>query len=321
MRRTAFGLICLLLLLSLPVSASDAETQFQLDSNPDTLGDYFSYSLDMSGQISQFYDIFEDRSVRLIQTNNVSDMRMELISTSGCEHANQSNCMRVSNSWVFNLTIHFNLDSGFDNDLILIESSVQSIMEFDLGNKAWDTGTNTMSMWYAVDGIDYHYQEISETSEEITKHVQEPSIVSLNDSWVEKETTDSETVTRSRTNADDWEFEYEEETNETTTSFAAESIGNVFIDGVGTECLKISSSETGSNNTNYAYIDKNGLPIKMEIHEDGTIMMIATLSEYQWANEPIPSEAEQMENEVIPFLSVVSTTTAILFATSLRREQ
>ena len=321
MRRTAFGLIFLLLLLSLPVSASDAETQFQLDSNPDTIGDYFSYSLDMSGQISQFYDMFEDRSVRLIQTNNVSDMRMELISTSSCEHANQSNCMRVSNSWVFNLTIHFNLDSGFDNDLILIESSVQSIMEFDLGNKAWDTGTNTMSMWYAVDGIDYHFQEISETSKEITTHVQEPSIVSLNDSWIEKETTDSETFTRSRTNADDWEFEYEEETNETTTSFAAESIGNVFIDGVGTECLKISSSETGSNNTDYTYIDKNGLPIKMEIHEDGAIMMIATLSEYQWANEPIPSEAEQMENEVIPFLSVVSTTTAILFATSLRREQ
>jgi len=263
----------------MPVSAIAEDTEFAIGSGFETEGDFVSYEVNMSGFLLEFYEELQEHLYDLngITINNIDDIRIELISTSECEFANSSTCKKVLESHSFNITLDFMV--GYT-----------TIIESDDGNVEWVKYTFGFDEWYAdkYDGTTHHYVEIEETTQEITYLERSPSIISLGDSWTERESYESETVIRYRANDEEWEYEYEEEEYETVTSYSAGWIEEVIIDGISIECLKIVSQEMDSNSTFTEYYNENGMPIKMvEIGEDEEITMIMTLNDYQWENEMI----------------------------------
>jgi hypothetical protein len=312
MNKLVLVVICTMLMFSIPVSAIAEDTEFAIGSGPETVGDFVSYEVNMSGFLLEFYEELQEDFDDLsgITTNNIADMRIELISTSECEFANSSTCKKVLGSSSFNITLDFMEGSDYDEDKVTMRIGYTNIIESDDGNVEWVKDTSGFEVWYAVDGTNYHYVQIEETTQETTYLERSPSIVSLGDSWTERESYESETVIRSRENNEDWEYEYEEEEYETVTSYSAGWIEEVIIDGISIECLKIVSQEMDSNSTFTGYYNENGMPIKMvEIGEDEEIMMIMTLNDYQWENEPLDDDGDGVDDsdDLCPNTSVGET--------------
>jgi hypothetical protein len=89
-------------------------------------------------------------------------------------------------------------------------------------------------------------------------------------------------------NGEAWEYEEEViETEDITTNYNAESVSNVYVGNTTYQSMKIKSDEMGSEAMGYVYTADSGMPIKMEYYEEGSLQMIATLSEYSWTNEPV----------------------------------
>ena len=312
MNKLVLVVICTMLMFSIPVSAIAEDTEFAIDSGFETEGDFVSYEVNMSGFLLELYEEFQEDFDDLngITINNIADMRIELISTSECEFANSSTCKKVLGSSSFNITLDFMEGSDYDEDKVTMRIGYTNIIESDDGNVEWVKDTSGFEVWYAVDGTNYHYVQIEETTQETTYLERSPSIVSLGDSWTERESYESETVIRSRENNEDWEYEYEEEEYETVTSYSAGWIEEVIIDGISIECLKIVSQEMDSNSTFTGYYNENGMPIKMvEIGEDEEIMMIMTLNDYQWENEPLDDDGDGVDDsdDLCPNTSVGET--------------
>ena len=300
MNKFILVVLCTILLFSIPVSAIAEDTEFTIYSGLETEGDFASYEVNMSGFLLEFYEEMQEDSdddLNGITINNIDDMRIELISTSECEFANSSTCKKVLESSSFNITLDFMEGSDFDEDKVTMRMGYTTIIESDDGNVEWVKETTGFDLWYAVDGTNYHYVEIEEITQETTYIGQPPSIISLGDSWTERESYESETVIRSRENNEEWEYEYEEEEYETVTSFSAGWIEEVIIDGISIECLKIVSQEMESNSTSLEYYNENGMLIKMvEIGEDEDIIMIMTLNDYQWENEPFDDDGDGVDD-------------------------
>ena len=63
------------------------------------------------------------------------------------------------------------------------------------------------------------------------------------------------------------------------------------------------------------YTADSGMPIKMEYYEEGSLQMIATLSEYSWTNEPVQaSDADASDDLGLPGFTMVSVMASSVLA-------
>jgi hypothetical protein len=312
MRKQFISIFVILLIFIAPLASSESNLDFTVDNKePEmTTGDYFLYDLDMTGML----DSMEDDDIDEILENSNSGMRMEYGGDS-CLQTGWDDCNIGLMTWELNLTIIFSEGSGVDNDravmLMKFEStSVSSEM------KSQDTTINSIDMWFTVDNESYHSESmLTEVSVTTTESV-EPESVKLGDTWTTEEAIETTVNEKSRMNGDAWEHEEEiVETDNITTNYNADSVSNVYVGSTSYQTMKIKSEELGSEEMGYIYSADSGMPIKMEYYEEGSLQMIATLTEYSWANEPSQtSETDLNEESALPGFTMVSVMASSVLA-------
>ena len=312
MRKQFISIFVILLIFIAPLASSESNLDFTVDNKePEmTTGDYFLYDLDMTGML----DSMEDEDIDEILENSNSGMRMEYGGDS-CLQTGWDDCNIGLMTWELNLTIIFSEGSGVDNDravmLMKFEStSVSSEM------KSQDTTINSIDMWFTVDNEPYHSESVlTEVSVTTTESV-EPESVKVGDTWTTEEAIETIVNEKSRMNGDAWEHEEEiVETENITTNYNADSVSNVYVGSTSYQTMKIKSEEIGSEEVGYIYLADSGMPIKMEYYEEGSLQMIATLTEYSWTNEPSQaSETDLAEENALPGFTMVSVMASSILA-------
>ena len=312
MRKQFISIFVILLIFIAPLASSESNLDFTVDNKePEmTTGDYFLYDLDMTGML----DSMEDEDIDEILENSNSGMRMEYGGDS-CLQTGWDDCNIGLMTWELNLTIIFSEGSGVDNDravmLMKFEStSVSSEM------KSQDTTINSIDMWFTVDNEPYHSESVlTEVSVTTTESV-EPESVKVGDTWTTEEAIETIVNEKSRMNGDAWEHEEEiVETDNVTTNYNAESVSNVYVGSTSYQTMKIKSEEIGLEEMAYTYTADSGMPIKMEYYEEGSLQMIATLTEYSWTNEPSQaSETDLVEENALPGFTMLSVMASSVLA-------
>ena len=287
MSKQFFTAFTLFLILIAPLASSESNDEFIVDnSEPDmTTGDYFLYDLDMSGLLNSM----QDEDIDEVRENSNTGMRMEYGGDS-CLQTGWDDCGIGLMSWELNLTMIFSSESGIDNDQAEMLMKMESTDVFS-EDKSEDTTIMTMDMWFSIDGEAYH-QEIVSTEISITTPIGEgePEKVMTGDTWITEKMVETTSNEKSRMNAEAWEYEDEViESENITTNYNAESISNVYIGNTSYQSLKIRSQDLGSEEMDYTYLANTGMPIKIESYENDTLQMIATLVDYSWTNEPMPT--------------------------------
>lgn len=313
MSKQYFTALTLFLILIAPLASSESNDEFTVDNNhPDmTTGDYFLYDLDMSGLLNSM----QDEDIDEVRENSNTGMRMEFGGDS-CLQTGWNDCRIGLMSWELNLTMIFSSGSGIDNDQAEMLMKMESTNIFS-ENKSEDTTIMTMEMWFSIDGEAYH-NEIVTTEISTTTVIGdgEPEFVMTGDTWTTEEMIETTSNEKSRMNAEAWEHEDEVIENENiTTNYNAESVSNVYIGNTSYQSLKIKSQELGSEEMDYTYLANTGTPIKMESYENGSLQMIATLVDYSWTNEPMPtSQDNTIVEDELPGFTVVPALMSSLFA-------
>jgi hypothetical protein len=312
MRKQFISIFVILLIFIAPLASSESNLDFTVDNKePEmTTGDYFLYDLDMTGML----DSMEDEDIDEILENSNSGMRMEYGGDS-CLQTGWDDCNIGLMTWELNLTIIFSEGSGADNDravmLMKFEStSVSSEM------KSQDTTINSIDMWFTVDNEPYHSESVlTEVSVTTTGSV-EPESVKVGDTWTTEEAIETTVNEKSRMNGDAWEHEEEiVETDNITTNYNADTVSNVYVGSTSYQTMKIKSEEPGSEEMGYIYLADSGMPIKMEYYEEGSLQMIATLTEYSWTNEPSQvSETDLDEENALPGFTMISVMASCVLA-------
>ena len=312
MRKQFISIFVILLIFIAPLASSESNLDFTVDNKePEmTTGDYFLYDLDMTGML----DSMEDEDIDEILENSNSGMRMEYGGDS-CLQTGWDDCNIGLMTWELNLTIIFSEGSGVDNDraVMLMEfesTSVSSEM------KSQDTTVNSIDMWFTVDNEPYHSESVSTEVSVTTTGSVEPESVKVGDTWTTEEAIETIVNEKSRMNGDAWEHEEEiVETENITTNYNADSVSNVYVGSTSYQTMKIKSEEIGSEEVGYIYLADSGMPIKMEYYEEGSLQMIATLSEYSWTNEPSQaSETDLAEENALPGFTMVSVMASSILA-------
>ena len=275
-------LICLISIA--PLASSESNSDFTVDNKePEmTTGDYFLYDLDMTGMLESM----EDEDIDEVLENSNSGMRMEYGGDS-CLQTGWDDCRIGLMTWEMNLTMIFSEGSGVDNDRAVMLMKVESTSVFS-EMKSQDTVIQTIDSWFTIDGEAYHQEiGITEVAVTTTESV-EPESLKVGDTWTTEEVVETTINEKSRMNGEAWEYEEEViETEDITTNYNAESVSNVYVGNTTYQSMKIKSDEMGSEAMGYVYTADSGMPIKMEYYEEGSLQMIATLSEYSWTNEPV----------------------------------
>lgn len=287
-----------------PFASSESNSDFTVDNtDPEmTTGDYFFYDLDMTGMI----DSMEDEDIDEVLENSNSGMRMEYGGNS-CLQTGWDNCRIGLMNWELNLTVIFSEGSGIDDDRAVMLMKLESTTVISQ-MKSHDTSVNSMDMWFTIDGEQYHSEAVSTEVSITTTESVEPETVVVGDTWTTEEVIETTLNEKSRMNGGDWEHEDEViETNNITTNYNAEQVSNVYVGNDTFQTIKIKSDELGSNETSYIYTADSGMPVKMESYQEGTLQMIATLTEYSWTNEPVKeSDSDLVEEDALPGFTIVS---------------
>ena len=313
MSKQFFTAFTLFLILIAPLVSSESNDEFTVDnSEPDmTTGDYFLYDLDMSGLLNSM----QDEDIDEVRENSNTGMRMESGGDS-CLQTGWDDCGIVLMSWELNLTMIFSSGSGIDNDQAEMLMKMESTEVFS-ENKSEDTTITTIDMWFSIDGEAYH-NEIVTTEISISTAIgaSEPENVMTGDTWITEKMVETTSNEKSRMNAEAWEYEDEViESENITTNYNAESISNVYIGNTSYQSLKIRSQDLGSEKMDYTYLANTGMPIKIESYENDTLQMIATLADYSWTNEPMPtSQDNAIVEDELPGFTVVPALMSSLFA-------
>ena len=313
MSKQYFTALTLFLILIAPLASSESNDEFTVDNNePDmTTGDYFLYDLDMSGLLNSM----QDEDIDEVRENSNTGMRMEYGGDS-CLQTGWDDCGIGLMSWELNLTMIFSSGSGVDNDQAEMLMKMESTDVFS-EDKSEDTTIMTMDMWFSIDGEAYH-QEIVSTEISITTPIGEgePEKVMIGDTWTTEKKVETTSNEKSRMNAEAWEYEDEViESENITTNYNAESVSNVYIGNTSYQSLKIRSQDLGSEEMDYTYLANTGMPIKIESYENDTLQMIATLADYSWTNEPMPtSQDNAIVEDELPGFTVVPALMSSLFA-------
>ncbi len=180
------------------------------------------------------------------------------------------------------MTMIFSNGSGIDNDQLVILMKFESTrIVSDM--KEQETTVQTIDMWYTIDSKAYHEEAVVTVISLNTETASsEPEHVKAGDSWTTDETIEITHNEKSRINAEAWEHETEViESENITTNYNAESVSNVYIGNTSYQSLKIKSQEIGSEEMDYTYRAKTGMPIKTESYENGSLQMIAYFSRLQ----------------------------------------
>lgn len=310
-RFSCFSMI-LLMLMSIPTvsSASDESISVPTDGVDLVDGDYFRYNLNMNGLWSTMED---DTTVKKVVENSNTDMLLRYGGTS-CMQTGWEDCMILLTSFEVNLTITYHEDVGVDGNTGIMTMKTEST-GIKSGERIHDTTVVTTNQWFSVDDEPYHYEGIS-TSVSIeyrSTNNSIPEFVEKGDTWTEESVIETTYNEKSRVNGEPWEHEDEIIENETmTTNNNAEEIANVFVGQRIFESVKIKDTEVGSSNYGYTYVDINGVPTKMESYEDNVLIMIATLYDYKWQNEPNSLEEEE---SFMPGFNFSMALTAVLLST------
>jgi len=314
-------IITIVLCLISPFASSETSQDFTVNNTDPTMsiGDYFSYSLDLSGLMSSM----ESENIIQVYENSNSSIRMEY-GGSSCLQTDWTDCDIALMSDEMNITMVFSHDSGIDNNRAVMVMVMESTIVHS-GLQSQDTTETKIDMWYTIDGEPYHDETIgTEITTSIAEN-EEPESIKVGDTWTVRESSETITNEKTRTNEEPWEHEAEEiENKTTTTNYNAESFSNVYVGERMYETLKIKSEELASNESTYMYLAITGMPIKMEFYEDGNLQMIMTLEEYKWTNEPSLSKTSESNEEglidELPGFTSISAFIALILALVVMRQ-
>lgn len=311
--RNQFLSIFLICLLSIaPLASSESNSDFTVDNKePEmTTGDYFLYDLDMTGMLESM----EDEDIDEVLENSNSGMRMEYGGDS-CLQTGWDDCRIGLMTWELNLTMILSEGSGIDNDRMVMLMKMESTT-VSTETKSQDTTVQTIDSWFTIDGEAYHQEILTTEVAMATTESVEPESLKIGDTWTTEEVVETTTNGKSRMNGEAWEYEDEViETEDITTNYNAESVSNVFVDNTTYQTMKIKEVEMGSEAMGYVYTADSGMPIKMEYYEEGSLQMIATLSEYSWTNEPVQaSDTDAGDGLGLPGFTMVSVMASSVLA-------
>lgn len=312
MRKQFLSIFVILLIFIAPLASSESNSDFTVDNKePEmTTGDYFLYDLDMTGML----DSMEDEDIDEILENSNSGMRMEYGGDS-CLQTGWDDCNIGLMTWEMNLTMIFSEGSGIDNDRAVMLMKVESTNVFS-EMKSQDTVIQTIDSWFTIDNEPYHQEFVMTEVSVATTGSVVPESVNVGDTWTTDKAVETTVNEKSRMNGDAWEHEEEiVETDNITTNYNAESVSNVYIGSTSYQTMKIKSEEIGSEEMGYTYTADSGMPIKMEYYEEGSLQMIATLTEYSWTNEPSQaSETDLDEENALPGFTMISVMASCVLA-------
>jgi len=297
-----------------PIASSESSQDFTVN-NADPImstGDYFSYSLDMSGLMNSM----KSEDIIQVQENSNSGMRMEYGGTS-CLQTDWTDCNVLLMSWETNMTITFSDDSGIDNNQAVMVMVMESTI-VNSGLQSQDTYERKMDMWFSVDGEPYHDETIGTEITTAIAENEEPKSIQVGDTWTVRKSSETIINEKTRMNEEPWEHEDEEIESETiTTNYNAEGLSNVYVGEMMYETLKVKSQEMGSD-ASYVYVAATGMPVKLEYYEEGDLQMIGTLEDYKWTNEPsISGNTDSNEGGLIdelPGFTIIPTVIASVLA-------
>ena len=312
MTKQFLSVFVILLIFIAPLTSSESNSDFTVDNKePDmTTGDYFLYDLDMTGML----DSMEDEDIDEVLENSNSGMRMEYGGDS-CLQTGWDDCRIGLMTWEMNLTMIFSEGSGVDNDRAVMLMKVESTSVFS-EMKSQDTVIQTIDSWFTINNEPYH-QEIVMTEVSVdTTETFEPESVKLGDTWTTEKVVETTYNEKSRMNGEAWEHEDEiVETDNITTNYNAESVSNVYIGNTSYKTMKVKSQDAGTDEVSYDYLADTGMPVKMELYQDGTLQMISTLTEYSWTNEPSQvSETDLSEESALPGFTMISVMASCVLA-------
>ena len=312
MRKQFLSIFVILLIFIAPLASSESNSDFTVDNKePEmTTGDYFLYDLDMTGML----DSMEDEDIDEILENSNSGMRMEYGGDS-CLQTGWDDCNIGLMTWEMNLTMIFSEGSGIDNDRAVMLMKLESTTVFS-EMKSQDTVIQTIDSWFTIDNEPYHQEFVMTEVSVATTGSVVPESVNVGDTWTTDKAVETTVNEKSRMNGDAWEHEEEiVETDNITTNYNAESVSNVYIGSTSYQTMKIKSEEIGSEEMGYTYTADSGMPIKMEYYEEGSLQMIATLTEYSWTNEPSQaSETDLDEENALPGFTMLSVMASSVLA-------
>jgi len=312
MRKQFLSIFVILLIFIAPLASSESNSDFTVDNKePEmTTGDYFLYDLDMTGML----DSMEDEDIDEILENSNSGMRMEYGGDS-CLQTGWDDCNIGLMTWEMNLTMIFSEGSGIDNDRAVMLMKLESTTVFS-EMKSQDTVIQTIDSWFTIDNEPYHQEFVMTEVSVATTGSVVPESVNVGDTWTTDKAVETTVNEKSRMNGDAWEHEEEiVETDNITTNYNAESVSNVYIGSTSYQTMKIKSEEIGSEEMGYTYTADSGMPIKMEYYEEGSLQMIATLTEYSWTNEPSQvSETDLDEENALPGFTMISVMASCVLA-------
>jgi hypothetical protein len=182
--------------------------------------------------------------------------------------------------------------------------------------KSQDTTVQTIDSWFTIDNEYYHQEFLTTEVAVTTTESVEPESLKVGDTWTMEKVVETTINEKSRMNGEAWEYEEEIiETDNTTTNYNAESSSNVYVGNTTYQTMKIKKVEMGSEEMSYSYIADTGMPIKMEFYDEGSLQMIATLSEYSWTNEPVQaSDTDAGDDLGLPGFTMVSVMASSVLA-------
>ena len=312
MRKQFLSIFVILLIFIAPLASSESNSDFTVDNKePEmTTGDYFLYDLDMTGML----DSMEDEDIDEILENSNSGMRMEYGGDS-CLQTGWDDCNIGLMTWEMNLTMIFSEGSGIDNDRAVMLMKLESTTVFS-EMKSQDTVIQTIDSWFTIDNEPYHQEFVMTEVSVATTGSVVPESVNVGDTWTTDKAVETTVNEKSRMNGDAWEHEEEiVETDNITTNYNAESVSNVYVGSTSYQTMKIKSEEIGLEEMAYIYTADSGMPIKMEYYEEGSLQMIATLTEYSWTNEPSQvSETDLDEENALPGFTMISVMASCVLA-------
>ena len=312
MRKRFISILLVCLISIAPFASSESSSDFTVDNQePEmTTGDYFLYDLDMTGMLESM----EDENIEEVQENSNSGMRMEYGGDS-CLQTGWEDCRIGLMTWEVNLTMILSEGSGIDDDQAVMLMKLESTTVFS-GMKSQDTSVTSMDMWFTIDGEPYHSESVMTEVTVTTTESVEPEQLKVGDTWTTEEVVETTYNEKSRMNGDAWEHEDEiVDTVEITTNYNAESISNVYVGSTSYQTMKVKHDEMGSEVMGYVYTAESGMPVKMEYYEDGSLQMIATLTEYSWTNEPSHTGETDLADDLgLPGFTMVSLMASSVFA-------
>ena len=313
MQRTvvfAFFTIALLGLLPIQsVTAADSEFKNEITLSS---GDY----IEMRGEYSGLYSLMVENSdgdLLLINENKPSILN---ISHDGriCQTTSDQGCEIVIFDEVQNYTVHTSSDVGLDNDQFIRRIHSRAVYTSS-GLESWDNTVVTTEEWFSIDGVDYHWEEIETEDAHTIEENKEPKSISVGDTWSVTQHKNSTIMVKSRLNGGDWEYNETSESETTTDNYEALIESSVFIDQRKYDTLKIKMQELGTDMVMHAWIDSDGLPLKMELLLDNEVMSILTLTKTNWT---LDKEDNTVNNSPLTGFTTMLATSAIVMASIVK---